>query len=123
MEPRGRNPAGLLRVCRLASINPGGIPIRKLLIDYDRLVNADRTTVARTTVELFDRVQHREKEAQLLGLACAFILMAESLRVPAQDAFTAAANLMADKVNPSGREARFDAMKFHLETELLKEGD
>ena len=91
---------------------------RKLLIDRDKMVNADRTTVARTCVELFDRIQDKAKEAQLLGLACAFILMAETLKVPAQDAFSAATNLMLDKMNPTGREARFDAMKFHLETEL-----
>ena len=95
----------------------------KLLIDRDRLFNADRKDVARTTVEVFDRVQTKPKANQLLALTCAFILMCEALGVDLNDAYVASYNIMADKVNPTGRGEQFDAMKFHLATEVTQDGD
>lgn len=52
-------------------------------------------------------------------MACAFILMAETCRLPAQDAFAAATNLMKDPLTSTGRHPTFDAMRFHLETDIL----
>lgn len=82
-------------------------------------MNADRLTVARLCVMIFSAIQnHRSKEEQLLALAAAFLLMAETAGIPAQDAFTAVKNLMADPLHADRVEHRFAAMKYHLETEL-----
>lgn len=93
---------------------------RRLLVDRDRLVNAHRANVARLTVLLFDRIQlHESKEEQLLALAAAFLLMAEACGVPAQEAFTAVKNMMADPMRASGIYHQFDAMRYHLDSEVL----
>lgn len=92
---------------------------RKVLIDRDRVMDADKGEVARGCVHIFDRVQHLPKHIQLLSLAAAFILTATASGIPAQDAFTATKNLMYDPLTPSGIAPQFQAMKFHLETEVL----
>jgi hypothetical protein len=75
--------------------------------------------VARLCVMLFNAIQnHPRKEEQLLALAAAFLLMAEAAGIPAQDAFTAVKNLMADPLHSDRIEHRFAAMRYHLETEL-----
>lgn len=76
--------------------------------------------MARLCVLLFDRIQlHENKEEQVLALAAAFLLLAEVAGIPAQDAFVAIKNLMADPLHADGIEHRFAAMKYHLQTELL----
>lgn len=71
-------------------------------------------------VQLFNSIQlHENKEEQLLSLAAAFLLMAEACGLPAQEAFTAVKNMMADPLRASGIYHQFDAMKYHLETEVL----
>lgn len=92
----------------------------RLLVDRDRLMNASRNKVADTCVHIFDRIQGLPKELQVLGLAAAFLLTADASRIPAQDAFTAVKNLMANPLTASGLDLQFQAMKFHLETELLE---
>lgn len=87
----------------------------------DKLMNASRREVARNTVSIFDRIQGLGKEAQVLALAAAFILMAQSAKVDTFDAFTAAKNLMADDLHSSGLAPQFAAMKYHLDTELLED--
>lgn len=74
-------------------------------------------------VKLFATIQNQPRETQLLALAAAFVLQAEAFRFPTSDMFAAVVNLMRDPSNPSQREHRFDAMKFHLETELNETGD
>lgn len=92
---------------------------RRLVVDRDRLNSANRKQVANDTVRIFDRIQGWKKEAQLLALASAFVLLAETCKVPAQDVFTASKNLMADPLTASGLAPQFQAMKFHLNTEVL----
>lgn len=95
-------------------------PRNRLLVDRDRLINANRANVARLCVNLFERIQlHPRKEEQLLALAAAFLLMAEACSIPAQEAFTAVKNMMADPMRASGIYHQFDAMRFHLDTEVL----
>lgn len=91
----------------------------RLLVDRDKLTNASRQSVAEGTVSIFDRIQGWPKEAQLLALACAFILTADASGLPAQEAFTAAKNLMADDLTSTGLAPQFQAMKYHLTTEVL----
>ena len=77
--------------------------------------------VGRLAVLLFDRIQlHENKEEQLLALAAAFLLMSEAAGFPAQDSFTAIKNMMADPTRASGIFHQFDALKFHIQDELLK---
>jgi aminopeptidase N len=80
--------------------------------------------VAKLCVLIFDRIQgyHLHKEAQLLAIAAAFTLMADAMKVPPQDAFTAVKNLMADPEHKGSLRAQFAAMAFHLEDELLGKG-
>lgn len=73
-------------------------------------------------VKLFATIQNAPKETQLLALAAAFVLQAEALGFSTSDTYTAVINLMKDPLNASGREARFDAMKFHISTELDEKG-
>jgi len=93
---------------------------RRLLASRDRMNNANRLTVSRLMVNLFDRIQlHPRKEEQLLALAGAFVLMADACRIPAQDVFTCVKNLMTDPLREDGLVHQFAAMKYHLETEVL----
>lgn len=91
----------------------------RILVDRDRINTASKKEVAATTINIFDRIQGFAREKQLLGLACAFILLAEASGIPAQDVFTASKNLMADKLTSTGRAAEFQAMRYHLETDVL----
>lgn len=89
-----------------------------MLTNYDALVNADRAKVTNKMVSLFDRLQlKRDKESNLLALACAFILLAEAMKVPAQDAFQAAKNLMYDPLRHEGIGHGFAAMQEHLKVD------
>lgn len=92
---------------------------KRILIDRDRLNMADKRQVAKGCVRVFDRVQEMPKHIQLLSLAAAFILTANASGIPAQDAFTATKNLMYDPLTRSGIAPEFQAMDFHLKTEVL----
>jgi hypothetical protein len=48
--------------------------------------------------------------------------MSEALQFETGDAYAAVTNLMKDPTNASGRDHRFDAMKFHIRTELDQRG-
>lgn len=95
--------------------------MKRTLVDRDRLMNSDKNAVAKATVKAFDAIQHLRRETQLLGLACAFVLLARTLNFPAQDAFVAAKNLMVDPKHSSGMDHRFDAMAWHIQEDLSDE--
>lgn len=95
---------------------------KRILIDRDRMNTADKGDVAQATVSLFDRIQHRPKHIQLLALAAAFTLMSSASGIPAQDAFSATKNLMYDPLTQSGIAPQFQAMEYHLKTEVLPNG-
>lgn len=88
------------------------------MLDRDKLNGAPRGAVAQACVQLFDRIQHLPREIQLLALAGAFVLMSKALRFDSNDTYQAITNLMKDPKNSSGMLAQFDAMRFHIETEL-----
>lgn len=69
-------------------------------------------------VKLFATIQNEPRETQLLALAAAFVIQAEALEFSTSDTYAAVVNLMKDPLNASGRDHRFDAMKFHIRTEL-----
>jgi hypothetical protein len=91
----------------------------RLLVDRDKLNHASKSNVASRCVDIFDRIQGWPKELQLLSLAAAFLLSADASGYPAQDAFTAVKNLMADPMTSSGLAPQFQAMRYHLNTEVL----
>lgn len=101
--------------------SPRSSPIRKTLVNRDRLNSADKSKVGTAMVSLFDRLQSLPKEVQVLALAGAFALMTEVSKVTAPEAMTAVSNLMYDPLTSTGRAPQFNAMRFHLDTEL-KEG-
>lgn len=84
-----------------------------VLVDRDRLANANRADTARVCVRLFSAVQHLPPQHQVLGLACSFLLMADAAGIAAQDAFTFAKNLMADDLHSDRLAPQFAAMRFH----------
>lgn len=96
---------------------------KKLLVDRDALMNASRSKVADACVAVFDRLQGLPKETQILALAAAFLLSTDASRIPAQEAFTATKNLMFCERTASKLDLQFQAMKFHLNTDLLEDTD
>lgn len=94
---------------------------RRLLYDRDRLMNAPKRAVATACVNIFDRIQGLSKEIQILALAGAFAITCEVSRCSPQDAFTAVKNLMADPMTSTGRGLQFDAMRFHLDTDVMED--
>ena len=91
----------------------------KFLVDRDALLNESSAETASTCVSLFDRIQGLPKSRQLMGLACAFALMCDASGLQPQDVFSASRNLMADRMTTSGMKPHFEAMKFHLSTDIL----
>lgn len=91
----------------------------EVLVDRDQLNSANKQQVAGICVNIFDRIQGLGREKQLLGLACAFSLMAAASDIPEQDVFTAAKNLMVDPMTSSGQGLQFQAMKYHLLTDVF----
>lgn len=94
---------------------------RKLLYNRDLLMNASKRAVANATVAIFDRIQGMSKEVQILGLAAAFAIACEVSRCEPQDAFTAVKNLMADPMTATGRGLQFDAMRYHIDTDIMED--
>jgi hypothetical protein len=90
-------------------------------LDRDLMVNADRTKVARRTVELFNNIQVKhDREATLLAIAAGFLLMCSVLKAKAQDVFQAATNLMADPLHADGIDHRFAALRMVLEDDITE---
>lgn len=88
------------------------------VISRDKFNSAPKGEVAKTTVKIFDKIQHLPKEIQLMALACAFSLMLKAYRFDAQDSIVGARNLMKDEIHSSRMDHRFDAMLFHLSEDL-----
>ncbi len=94
--------------------------IRRKLINRDAMGMASRNAVASAMVSIFDRLQGLKNEVQLLALTGAFLLMSEVTEVTPDDARVVVANLMKDPATATRRELRFQAMKYHLETDLTQ---
>ena len=91
----------------------------KVLVDRDRLMNANRKEVGDSMVAIFDRIQGWAREKQLLAMASAFVLLADTSGIPAQDIFAASKNVMYDPMTSTGLAPQFQAMRFHLNTDVL----
>jgi hypothetical protein len=69
-------------------------------------------------VEIFAALQKKRPELQLLALASAFVLMAETFNYPTNDTYSAVVNLWRDPLTASGKGLQWDAMAYHLRTEI-----
>lgn len=92
----------------------------RFLVNRDKMNMASKQEVANACVSIFDRIQEWSREKQLLALAASFVLLADASGIPAQDVFTASKNLMADPMTQTGLAPQFQAMRYHLNTEVLK---
>jgi len=92
---------------------------KRPLIQRDALNSASKNEVAKTTVSVFNAIQHKRPEHQLIALAAAYTLMLEAARYDAETPLVIAGNLMKDSRHSSGRSHQFDAMKHHIESEII----
>lgn len=108
------NAAGVF-LC-VQSKGPAIAKFTNLMTDRDRLMNADSKEVAVRTAAIFDRLQgyHTNQEPSVLATAAAFLLLCEKCKVSPQDAFTAAKNLMYDRVRAERIRHTFAAIQMHL---------
>ena len=84
-------------------------------LNRDRMNNADPRTVANAPMAVVDRLQAFPAEAQAMGAAVAFLILAEQGGIPAQDLFTATKNLMN---NQDGIRPEFAALSEYVRNEL-----
>lgn len=85
-------------------------------MNRDLLTNANPEAVAEGAMACIDAVQTRRQEVQPLALACAFLLLAERLRLEPQDLATWAKALM---LAPSGqRVPEFRAVTAYIQNEI-----
>lgn len=76
--------------------------------------------VASCSMTVLDAMQLRfTSEEQVLGAVCTALLLCERFNVPAQDAFTAASNLMNERVHgEAGMRPEFKAVQLYAANEL-----
>lgn len=89
------------------------------LLDPLALGNADKQKVQQACVKVFDRIQKWSPEEQAIALACSFLILCRAMKVEPQDVFTVCSNLMYDPLHSSRMDHRFDAMRWHLENQVL----
>jgi hypothetical protein len=88
----------------------------KSRIDRDILNMASAKRVANATLGTLNSLQNWSKEEQVLAAAAVFVTLADFLRVPAQDVFSAVNNMMVDKEGKARPE--FSAIMPYMEGEL-----
>lgn len=82
----------------------------------DLMTNASPEEVSEAAFAVIDAIQTRRRHVQPLGLACAFIVLAERLKEEPQDIATLAKNVM---LSPSGqRIPEFRALAAYLQNEV-----
>lgn len=91
---------------------------KNILVNRDRLFNANKADVAKGCVKLFDRIQGWPVEEQLMCLAAAFSLVCDEADISPLEVYNAFRLLMRDPMSACGIDVRFDAMKYHLRTEV-----
>lgn len=84
----------------------------------DRMANAPRQRVAAMAMTVIDGAQRFEKAVQPLGMAAAFILLCEQLKVNPQDAFTMANNVMIN-AETGNRTPEFRAVREYIKHEVI----
>ena len=85
--------------------------------DRDAFHSLRTKAAALSTAELLSAVQYRSPEEQVAGLACAFLLLTERYRIPAQDAFTATKAMMNHHDARGGTD--FDGLRSYLDADVF----
>jgi hypothetical protein len=86
--------------------------------DRDLFNSLSTKSAAQSTIAVLDRVQLLRPEEQIAGLAAAFLLISDRYKVPAQDAFLAASNMMRHH-DDRGR-SEFDAVRSYLDADVFR---
>ena len=88
----------------------------KTIFNRDKFMTMPARPVCNAAMALVDRIQYEpNKEVAMMAAACLFINLAEHWNMPAQDAFTAANNMMNHVVN---KRAEFAAVRQYIQEEL-----
>lgn len=90
------------------------MPMRRKF-DRDVMNNARALDVSSASLLILNTLQDEQPEVQIMGAAAVFLELAEFLKVPAQDVFTATKNLINDL---DGKRVEFRAVRAYLEGEL-----
>ena len=91
----------------------------RALVDRDAITHVPRKELRPAVVSIFDRIQGFPKAVQMVAIAAAFSLMCAAARLRPADVGEVADRIMKDNLTASGMDPQFEAMKYHLETELL----
>lgn len=85
-------------------------------MNRDLLNNAAARRVANAAMSVIDATQRGyQPHEQLLGIAAAFLFVAEHWNIPAQEAFTIIKRIINDQ---DGKRPEFAAVKAYMENEL-----
>lgn len=87
-------------------------------LDRDLLHSLPTKAAAQATIKVLDALQFKSPEEQIAGLAAAFLLVSERYRMPAQDAFNVASNMM-NHHNDRGR-SEFEAVRSYLDADVFR---
>lgn len=85
--------------------------------DRDLFHSLNTVNTARGTAAVFDAVQMRPPEEIVAALACAFLMVTKKYDVAAQDAFSAASQMM--KHHDERGKSHFDGLRYYLEADVF----
>lgn len=85
--------------------------------DRDIFNSLPTKQAARSTIKVLDAIQFLKPEEQIAGLAAAFLLSVERYKVPAQDAFSATANMM--RHHDERGQSEFDGVRSYLDADVF----
>lgn len=84
-------------------------------MNRDLMNNADPKRVAQAMVDSLDRLQNYQPHEQMLGVCALFLFLSEFWKVPAQDVFNAAKNIINDS---EGKRPEFAGVEMYIRKEL-----
>lgn len=83
---------------------------------YERLINVPRVDTAAATFHILSNGQSFNAPVQLTSAAIYFLLLCEHYKMPAQDVFTIAKNLM--NTHDGVLATEFEAIRLYLQCEV-----
>lgn len=85
--------------------------------DRDAFHSLRTKKAAHATAAVLSELQYRTPEEQIAGVACAFLLLCERYRMPAQDAFAATKQMMNHHDARGGTD--FDGIRSYLDADVF----
>lgn len=86
--------------------------------DRDLYHSLPSRKAAQSTIKVLDVLQYMRPEEQIAALSAAFLLVSEGYKVPAQDAFLAASNMMNHHDDRGFSE--FEAVRSYLAADVFR---